>query len=150
MNRLSSNWTLVLKIFIPVFWLVFFGALTVAAFVSNPIEAPQFTTKGFKIEMLIVIISGFFFFFFTFFRLKRVDTDGENIFVSNYFKTYKYPAKNIEKIIIYNHLILKVAHLHFTGKSSFGKKILFVPLLDSLRKFAAMNKILLRNFSSGK
>jgi len=64
MNRLSSNWTLILKLFVPVFWLMFFGALTFAAFITDPIEAPQFTTKTFKIEMLVILISGLLFFVF--------------------------------------------------------------------------------------
>ena len=148
MNRLSSNWTLVLKIFIPVFWLMFFGALTFAAFISNPIEAPQFTTKVFKIEMLVIFTSGLLFFAFTFFRLKRVDADDENIYVSNYFKTYKYPSHSIAEIIIYNHLILKVAHLHFKGKSSFGKKVFFIPFKSNLRQFAVKNNVILRDYRS--
>ena len=148
MNRLSSNWTLVLKIFLPVFWLTFFGALTFAAFISNPVEAPQFTTKAFKIEMLIVFTTGLLFFLFTFVRLKRVDADDENIYVSNYFKTYKYPSNSIEKIIIYNHLILKVAHLHFTGKTSFGKKVFFVPFGSNLREFAVKNNVILKDYQS--
>ncbi len=148
MNRLSSNWTLVLKIFIPVFWLMFFGALTFAAFISNPIEAPQFTTKVFKIEMLIVFTSGLLFFIFTFFRLKRVDADDKNIYISNYFKTYKYPPDSISHIVIYNHLVIKVAHLYFKGKSSFGNKIFFIPFHRNLREFSMKNDIRLKNYKS--
>ena len=149
MNRLSSNWTLILKIFIPVFWLMFFGALTFAVFITNPLDVPQFTTKAFKMEMVIILISGLLFFAFTFFRLKRVDADDKNIYISNYFKTYKYPSDSIDKIIIYNHLILKVAHLHFKGRSSFGKKIFFIPFQSNLREFAVKNNILLKNYKSG-
>jgi hypothetical protein len=127
---------------------MFFGALTFAAFITNPIEAPQFTTKTFKIEMLVILISGLLFFVFTFFRLKRVDADDKNIYVSNYFKTFKYPYDSISEIIIYNHLILKVAHLHFKAKSSFGKKIFFIPFQSNLREFATKNNVLLRNYNS--
>ncbi|HHH54222.1 MAG TPA: hypothetical protein ENK91_11220, partial [Bacteroidetes bacterium] len=136
MNRLSSNWTIVLKIFIPVFWFMFFGALTLATFITNPVEVPQYTTSSFKTEMLIILITGTLFFLFTFVRLKRVDADDKYIYVSNYFKTYRYPVENIDKIVIYNHLILKVAHLYFTGNSSFGKKIFFIPFFVNLREFA--------------
>lgn len=141
MNRLSSNLTLMLKLFIPIFWTVFFGAFVVAAFVTNPIEAPQFANETFRIQSLIFVIIGVLFFAFTFLRLKRVDGDDESIYVSNYFKTYKYSLDSIESITIYNHLILKAAHLRFNGKTTFGKKIIFIPFLSNLKKYAEKHNI---------
>jgi len=146
MNRLSSNLTLMLKLFIPIFWIVFFGAFVIAAFVTNPIEAPQFANDKFQFRSLIFVLVGIVFFALTFFRLKRVDSDEDNIYISNYFKTFRYPIDSIESIVIYNHIILKAAHLKFKGKSSFGKKIIFIPFLINLKEFADKNKINLKNY----
>lgn len=146
MNRLSSNFTLMLKIFFPIFWIVFFGLFIVASFVTNPIEAPQIANDKFRLQSIIFVLSGILFFVFTFFRLKRVDGDDSGIYISNYFKTYKYTFESIEKIVIYNHVILKAAHLKFIGKSTFGKKIIFLPYLINLKEYAEKYDIILVNY----
>lgn len=146
MNRLSSNFTIVLKIFLPLFWIVFFGLFVVASFVTNPIEAPQIANDKFRLQSFIFVFSGIVFFTFTFFRLKRVDGDEQGVYISNYFKTYKYTFDSIEKIVIYNHLILKAAHLTFRNKGSFGKKIIFLPYMINLKEFAENNDIILVNY----
>jgi hypothetical protein len=143
MHRLSSNWTLFLKIFLPVFWLSFLGGFLAAAFVSNSIEFPHITSMKFRIEILLIFVSGIIFFIFTFFRLKRIDAENEFIYVTNYFKTYRYHIENIAEIKVYNHIILKAAHLKFTSKSSFGKKIIFLPNSEDLMEFCDANKVTL-------
>jgi hypothetical protein len=135
-----------LKLFIPIFWTVFFGAFVVAAFVTNSIEAPQIANYSFRLKSSIFVIVGVLFFALTFMRLKRVDSDDTSIYVSNYFKTFKYPLDTIESITIYNHIILKAAHLKFNGKSSFGKKIIFIPFMINLKSFAKEHKIAIRNY----
>lgn len=135
-----------LKLFVPIFWTVFFGAFVVASFITNPIEAPQIANPDFRLQSSIFVVVGIVFFVFTFLRLKRVDSDEESIYVSNYFKTYKYSADSIESIVIYNHLILKAAHLKFKGKSSFGNKIIFIPFLVNLNEFVEKHNISLKGY----
>jgi hypothetical protein len=125
---------------------MFFGSFIVAAYVTNPIEAPQIANDKFKLQSIIFVVSGILFFVFTFFRLKRIDADDENIFISNYFKTYKYSADSIDEIIIFNHLILKAAHLRFKGKSTFGKKIIFIPFMLNLQKFVDNNNVIMKKY----
>ncbi len=132
-----------LKLFIPIFWIVFFGAFVVASYITNPIEAPQIANDTFQLQSTIFVIIGIVFFAFTFFRLKRVDSDDNSIYISNYFKTYKYPTDTIENITIYNHLVLKAAHLKFKGKSSFGTKIIFIPYMLNLKEFVEKNGVTL-------
>jgi len=141
MNRLSSNSTLMLKLFIPIFWIVFFGAFAFASYVANPIEAPQIANKTFRIQSTIFVAIGIIFFALTFFRLKRVDADDKYIYISNYFKTYRYPTDTIDSIVIYNHLVLKAAHLTFKGRSSFGKKVIFIPYMINLNEFAEKHNV---------
>ena len=141
MIRLSSNWTLFLKLFLPVFWIAFFSGFVIAAFVTDPQIAPQIANNKFRLQSVLFVLAGIIFFAFTFFRLKRIDADDSHIYVTNYFKTYRYPVQDIEKITLYNHLILKAAHLKFKGKTSFGKKVIFIPMMSNLLNFAAKNNI---------
>lgn len=150
MIRLSSNWTLFLKIFLPIFWISFFGGFAIAAFVTNKSEVPFFTSKSFQLKIVLFIISGILFFAFTFFRLKRIDGEAGFIYISNYFKTYRYPVDSINEIVIYDHLVVKAAHLSFKGKTSLGSKVIFLPYLINLPKFCEENNILLRDFKSTK
>ena len=135
-----------LKLFIPIFWIVFFGAFVVAAYTANSIEAPQIANSTFRLQSTIFVLVGIVFFALTFFRLKRVDADDKYIYISNYFKTYRYPTDTIESIVIYNHLILKAAHLRFKGKSSFGKKVIFIPFIENLKEFAEKHDVSLKNY----
>ena len=146
MIRLSSNWTLFLKLFIPVFWIAFFSGFVIASFVSDPQLVPQIANNKFRLQSVLFVLGGILFFAFTFFRLKRIDADDKHIFVSNYFKTYRYPVTDIDNIIIYNHIILKAAHLKFKGKTSFGKKVIFIPMMSNLRNFAAKHGVRLKKY----
>lgn len=141
MIRLSSNWTLFLKIFLPVFWISFFGGFLIAVYTTNSIQAPQFSSGKFRSGAVIFVLSGMIFFLFTFFRIKRIDADDKFIYISNYFRTYRYTFDAIEKITVYDHLILKAAHLKFKGKTSLGRKIVFLPVMDSLREFCNISSI---------
>ncbi len=146
MHRLSSNWTLFLKIFLPVFWISFFGGFVIASFVTSRLEVPQFTSDKFRLQAIIFVISGIIFFIFTFFRLKRIDAEGDFVFITNYFKTYRYSIDSIDEIIIYDHLILKAAHMKFKGKTSFGHKIIFMPNLIELKEFCELHSIKLSDY----
>ncbi len=148
MHRLSSNWTLFLKIFLPVFWISFFGGFVIAAYVTNSIEAPQFTNGKFRLQSVIFVLSGLVFFLFTFFRLKRVDGDEGFIYISNYFRTFRYSVDSIEEIIIYDHIIVKAAHMKFKGRTSFGNKIIFLPFMLELNDFCDNNNITIKNYNS--
>lgn len=148
MYRLSSNWTLFLKIFLPVFWISFFGGFIIASFVTNRSEVPFFTSDKFRLQSVIFVLSGIIFFIFTFFRLKRVDAESEYVYISNYFKTFRYPIDSIGEIVIYDHFILKAAHIKFNGKTSFGSKVIFLPVINELKDFCENNNVVLRNYNT--
>lgn len=141
MIRLSSNWTLFLKVFLPVFWISFFGGFLIAVFTSNSVQAPQFAGRKFRIGTIVFVLSGLIFFILTFLRLKRVDADNEFLYISNYFKTYRYTFDSIDKITVYDHLLLRAAHLKFRGKTKLGQKVIFLPVMDSLREFCNISSI---------
>jgi len=125
--RLSTNWTLILRLFIPIAWITFFASFLMGSFLANPIEMPQLTGNGFRIGLTLFIVGGISFFLVTFFRLKRVDADSEHIYVTNYFKTYRYTFDSIEKFQVYDHILFKAVHIILRDKGKFGKRLIFLP-----------------------
>ena len=71
-------------------------------------------------------------------RLKRVETDGEKVYISNYFRTAFYEwSRDVERISYSRFFLLKVATLELNGVGSFGRKLYFVTsnsLLETFRK----------------
>src|SRR5690625_984234 len=89
-KRISSSFTLFFFLFVPIFWLVFFGGFMVASFIYAN-ETAFFQTLGYKIGIIILYITGVILFYFTLLQLKRVEIDTDYVYVTNYFKTYRYP-----------------------------------------------------------
>ena len=126
MKRLSSNTTLFLKIFLPVFWLVFYGSFTLSFWLLDPATLPLLTSWTFRILFTLFYVLGTVFLYFTFFQLKRVEIDADFIYVSNYFKTYRYPFHRIEQLSQKNYLVFKTTQIHFKEEQSFGKAVSFI------------------------
>lgn len=130
-KRISSSFTLFFFLFVPIFWLVFFGAFMVASFIYSD-ETAFFQSFGYKIGIVIFYLTGVIFFYFTLLRLKRVEIDTDFVYVTNYFKTYRYPFHNIDTITEIDLLLFKLGTIRFKEKGSFGSKIHF---LESRIKF---------------
>jgi len=135
MDRVSTNWTLFLKFFLPVFWIVFFGAVTLTALFYKFEYIGDIPAANFRIALVIFYLSGLAMFIFTLMRLKRVEMDPQFVYVTNYFKNYRYPYHNIEQISFSSFLFLSVATIRFKTAGSFGKKIFFVPNMERFRLF---------------
>ncbi|MDX1479275.1 MAG: hypothetical protein R3301_16280, partial [Saprospiraceae bacterium] len=105
--RVSSYWTLMMKIFIPTAWIVFFGALTVFTTVLNGMGHFRLPLP---IKALIIglYILGILLLYLSFQRLKRVEMAQDHFFVTNYFKTYRYTYDSLKGI---NELDLLVAQV---------------------------------------
>jgi len=123
MIRLSSNLTLFFKVFLPTFWIVFFGSMTVAIIISEgrSILPLDHTTE------IIVVLSFFLIFlalqYFTIMRLKRVEIDQKHLFVSNYFNSYRYPLSDIAEVRKINFGIFNLLRIVFKNNTRFGNKI---------------------------
>jgi hypothetical protein len=120
MTRLSSNWTIFLKLFIPIFWGVFFGALCLAVLLSEPGDLSIFKSSSSRIVLVVCYVVFFFFLYLTLMRLVRADFDEKYIYISNYFKTYRYPFDSIESVRYENYSIFKLIRFRFSSKSKFG------------------------------
>lgn len=80
----------------------------------------------FRIGWTVFFLVGIIVAYFTIIRLMRVEYDGNFLYVTNYFKVYKYPIESVDKITIKNYSIFKLATIKFINKGSFGKKVVFL------------------------
>lgn len=135
MHRVSTNLTLFYKFFVPVFWIVFFGSMTIAAFVYDNDFYGEIPGGPFRIGLVIFFISGLIMFLFTLMRLKRVEMGNDGMYVTNYFKHLRYPYDNIEKIAESEFLFFKVVTIHLRAKGTFGKKFTFLASRDRYAEF---------------
>lgn len=137
MQRISTNATLFFKFFIPVFWLVFFGAFLLAVFTQGAEVASIFGNTGFRIGAVSFYLSGIILFYFTLFPLKRVEADDESVYVTNYFKTYRYSWDSVASVTASGFLLFLVANIHLKEKGGFGKKLPFIASKKLYREFWA-------------
>lgn len=139
MKRLSSNLTIFLKIFIPIFYGIFFGSFLLASFFVDQNDAPLLYNPLFKLGYGISFLCFIVLLYFTFMKLKRVDASATHVYVGNYLKTYKYPYEDIECIKIRSYGILKTMRIYFKGKTTFGKKVSFLPSTVLVEDFVKDN-----------
>lgn len=132
MRRISSSATLGLKLFFPTFWIVFFGAMTVAFLIAGSSKAPILGSSWFKLGVVGFFLIGILFLYVTVFRLKRVELDHEFVYVTNFFKSYRYPFHQIEKLTVSDYTLFKTGHFYLKTAGSFGKRVTF---LQSKQKF---------------
>ena len=64
--------------------------------------------------------------YFTIMKLKRVDFGEDGIYISNYFKTYRYQYADIASIEESNMTIFYLGTIELKAKGKFGKKIRFI------------------------
>ena len=150
MQRISSNATLFFKIFIPVFWMAFFGAFTMAVVLSNVKQFPLFSFTYFKIGLAAFFIIGIAILYFTVIQLKRVELDNEYMYASNYFKTYRYPFHNIEKMTERDMGLFRLVKFYLKKPGKFGKKITFILDEAMLKDFFHKNPEVVSVFNSFK
>lgn len=126
MQRISSNSTLFLKFFVPTFWIVFFGAVTIAILFYRLEYVGNIPAIYVKLFMGFSYLVGILVMYFTLLKLKRIEMDEAFMYVSNYFKNYRYPYHNIEKIELSSFLFLSIGTVSLRVRGSFGKKMIFV------------------------
>ena len=124
--RVSSNLTLVLKIFLPTLWIAFFGLLTLAIFFSSGKENLLFGDWTFKLSVLGLFLVFLAFIYFTIMKLLRVEFAEEAFSASNYFQTYQYNYEDIEKIKEYNLIFKTLVSIKMKGLTKHGRSIYFL------------------------
>lgn len=136
MQRVSSNSTLFFKLFLPVFWIVFFGTFTIVVFAYQKEYAGNLPGIWLKWGALAFYILGLAVIYFTLWKLKRVEMSDEKIYITDYIKHYQYPIEDIESINNLEAGIIILSTITLKQAGSFGKKIhaLFSPKLWEIYK----------------
>ena len=123
MNRLSSGWTLVLRLFVPVFYVVFMGALTLATLSQGADLSPVFGTWIYRLAMPGLVLAGILTLRFTVWKLLRLDASPDYFYITNYFRTYRYSLDSIESIRPFGLFFLKFIKIKLKEKGSLGKEL---------------------------
>ena len=139
MQRLSSNLTLFFKLFLPTGWISFFGLFGLVIFVVDTTDLPLFASSMFRMGYASFFIIFLALIYFTIFQLKRVEQENGFMFVTDYFRTIKFPFENISHITTMNLGLMKVAWLHLKTKGVFGKRIPFVVKNTNFKDFEEIN-----------
>ncbi len=135
MQRVSTNLTLFYKIFVPTFWIVFFGAVLIASLLLPYQYVGNIPRTTFQIGMALFFLSGIGALYLTLLPLKRVEMDRDFLYATNYFKTYRYPYHNIARIEVSRFLFFSTATIYLREGGSFGSQIRFIPSLFRLKDF---------------
>ncbi len=129
-QSVSSGWTLFLKLILPVMWTAFFGTFVGFILFSTDgaylIAGGMITPMVARIVALTFLLLGISLFYWLFMRLKRVDVDGDFMYVTNYFKARRYPYHNIEKMVANQYLMFRPVTVYFKEAGTFGEKITFL------------------------
>lgn len=126
MQRVSTNLTLFLKFFIPVFWLAFFGAFVIALFVYQDELQREINGQPLRFLAVIFYLTGAVLFYFTILPLKRVEMDATYVYVTNYFVAVRYPWHNVERILESRFLFFTVVTIQLSVPGKFGRKMRFI------------------------
>ncbi len=126
MDRVSSSLTIVMRIAFPTVWLVTVFSLVVLLSLAVSGKAQIFSYPVVWIALLLIVGSGMAFIHFILWRLFRVDMDRKYIYISNYFRTFKYPFNDIKSIKGISLLPDRVFRIQLKSKGSFGKNIYFL------------------------
>ena len=118
--------TLILRLFIPTFSIVFFGLMAIAMLVVDTYSLPFPGIPYIRYVLFGFFVLCFLLMYFTLMQLKRVELSNSQLFVSNYFKTYAYQFKDLESVRKYNLLICKLWIVRLKYKGKFGRKIPFI------------------------
>lgn len=132
MIRLSSNFTLFYKIFLPVFFMILYGLFTVFLFFTN--DSPLSAIPWVKYSNLIFYLAVLLIMYKSIFQLYRVDCSHEEFIVTNYRTAYKYSYDSIESFNQTNFLLFTLATIRFKSPSSFGSRVSFLLDKNGLKK----------------
>ena len=136
MYRLSSNTTLFFKIFLPVFWTSIILALTLVSWLEDPDDFKGINLSSLRYGTLFLLLTTVAIIAVVLWPLKRVETDGDKVYVSNYFRTaYYHWSTDVLALHEDRILLLRIATIELNGVGSFGRKLRFIPSRKLLAQF---------------
>ncbi|MBK8700961.1 MAG: hypothetical protein IPN29_16060 [Saprospiraceae bacterium] len=126
--------TLFWKLFFPIFYATFFGLFIVAAFTVEPDDLPLLTNSVSKIVLVTCYTLFMGIMWFTIIDLKRVEADDEFIYVTNYFKAFRYKKSDIASVSSMDLGIFTWNTYTMKDKTTLGKRIRFIGNAAVLKK----------------
>lgn len=139
MQRVSSQLTIFIRIALPTIWLTSILSIVVLLGWAVRGKAGLFANPFIWIGLLVILGSGIALIKLVLWRFYRVDMDTQFVYVSNYFKTYKYPYSDIESITDSTTLPGRVFRITLRSKGSFGRHIYFLAAQSLWRDFLKEN-----------
>ena len=135
MSQLSSSATLLLRLFFPTFWLVFFGSFMVVGWVTSEDFVGPFHSSIYRVVTTSFVLIGLVLIRISFWRLHRVDADQDHVYISNYFKTYKYTLAAVDKITMRHYGLFYLGRVELVIKGKLGQRIWFIPSRKRIEAF---------------
>jgi len=135
MTRLSSNWTLFYKFFIPTFWIVLLGACVAATWAMKISIFPGVSPLTFGLILTFIYVLVILLLYIFTMRLKRVEIDENYIYITNYFKNYRYPHQDVAFIENPDRSPFSISTLHLKATGSLGGKIKYLAVRGWLQEF---------------
>ena len=135
MKQITTSLTIVFKLVIPTLWITFFGLLTFGIYMIDQDFIGPFPVGYFRLGLTLFFLIGVGVLYWSVMRLKRVDADDKFIYVTNYFKTYRYPYHQIASARSRDYLLFRSIDLFLKQKGSFGERITFLPSKQRFEQF---------------
>lgn len=137
MLRLSSNLTLFLKLFVPVFWTTILTGLALVAWFAPEQYFAGVPLQSLRYGIIFVLLTWLAVVFVFFWPLKRVETDGNYLYVTNYFTTARYHLVDDVKHFQEGRFFFRFCTVELKGKGAFGRSFRFVTSGQRYRNFRA-------------
>lgn len=138
MQRLSSNATLFLKIFLPVFWTTIVLMINLVLWFSPEHYFGGLPIASLRWGMLLVLLAGSATFWLLFWPLKRVEATADHLYASNYFKTARYSwQQEVAGVSRQRFLFFYLTTVELSGVGTFGQRFYFLASRRLMESFKA-------------
>lgn len=135
MAQVSTNLTLFYRLFLPIFFGVFLGALVVflwlhpQAYYGN--LRGDYLRYGATLAFVVLVIVTLF----TVWRLRRVEMNREWVYVTDFFSQARYPWAGVAQVRETSLGIFSLVHVDLRQAGSFGKTLTFLASVSRWRMF---------------
>ncbi|MBK8634174.1 MAG: hypothetical protein WAT92_15110 [Saprospiraceae bacterium] len=137
MTRITSNMTLFWKLFIPIMIATMMGIFGLALLFTDNYNFDLFFSPLSKLIYWLYYLLVLTFLYFKLFTFKRIEFDEDHFYVTNYFKTIRFPHIAVERLH-YGRLGKISARMVLKQEGFFGKSLRFVPYQIGLGELAAL------------
>ena len=125
MHRVPSQLTIFFRIALPTIWFSAIASSVLMLTWAVRGKAGLFSNPYVWLGLLFMMATGYAFIHFILWRAYRIDMDEEHLYVSNYFKTYKYPYAEVVSIRDAGVWKNRIYRITLQAKGSFGQYIYF-------------------------